>query len=88
MPYVSPSWMETPGRLSTTASTLVMADCCAIIGSATTFVAKIRGSSATTEIDSISRSIAIVTSSDTVSPGGTAAGASPDSNPARTSVTT
>ena len=47
-PYASPSCMETPGRLSTTDVTAVMFDCWSIIGSATTFRAKIVGSSATT----------------------------------------
>ena len=51
-PYASPSWMETPGRLSTTEVTLVIFDCCRTIGSATTLLAKIRGSSATTLTDS------------------------------------
>ena len=64
-----------------------MVDCCANIGSATTLVAKIRGSSATTEIDSIRRSIAIATSSDAVPPAATATGSSRVSNPGRTSVT-
>ena len=47
-PYASPSWTDTPGRLSTTAVTLVMFDCCRIIGEATKLRAKIRGSAATT----------------------------------------
>ena len=46
--YPSPSWTETPGRLSITDVTAVMLDCCLIIGSATKLRAKTVGSSATT----------------------------------------
>ena len=45
--------METPGRLSTTARTLVIDDCCATIESATALTAKTRGRFATTVMDSI-----------------------------------
>ena len=47
-PYASPSCTDTPGRLSTTAVTLVIFDCCRIIDSGTKLRAKKRGSSATT----------------------------------------
>ena len=50
--YASPSWTDTPGRLSITDVTAVMLDCCLIIGSATKFRAKTAGSSATTLIGS------------------------------------
>ena len=50
--YASPSWTETPGRLSITDVTAVMLACCLIIGSATKFRAKTVGSSATTLIGS------------------------------------
>ena len=41
--------------MSTTASTLVIGDCWATIGSATMLVAKLRGSSATTVMASMTR---------------------------------
>ena len=80
-PYASPSWTDTPGRLSTTDVTAVMFDCCISIGSATTLRAKMRGSSATTVIDSMRRSSAMTTSSDAVSPGWTATGIACASKP-------
>ena len=80
--------METPGRLSTTASTLAIGDCWSTIGSATTLVAKIRGSSATTVIDSINRSISSTTSSETVAPASTDTGTSRVSKPGSTRRTT
>ena len=58
------------------------------MGAATTLVAKMRGSSATTVIDSIRRSISITISSDAGPPDATVTAASRVSNPGRTSVTT
>ena len=80
--------METPGRLSTTASTLLMVDCWATIGAATTLVANVCGSSATTVSDSASRSISSTTSSRAAAPAATAAATSRVSKPGRTRTTT
>ena len=68
-PYASPSWMDTPGRLSTTDVTLVMFDCCRIIGSATTLLEKIRGCSATTLIPSSPTTLGSKRTSREVTPG-------------------
>ena len=87
-PYASPSWTDTPGRLSTTDVTAVMFDCCSIIGSATTLVAKMRGSSATTVTDSSSRVICRTTGTVSVARARTKTGISAVSNPGNTAVTT
>ena len=87
-PYASPSWTDTPGRLSTTDVTLVMFDCCNIIGSATTLRAKIRGSSATTLTVSSSRVICRTIGTVSVAPARTEAGTSAVSKPGSIAVTT
>ena len=79
--------METPGRLSTTASTLVIGDCWATIGSATTLVAKLRGSSATTVMDSMTRLISRITWSRVTSSGWTEADSLRVSKPERVAST-
>ena len=80
--------MDTPGRLSTTDVTLAIFDCCNSIGSATTFLAKMRGSSATTLTVSSSRAICSVIGTDAVAPARTDTGASAVSKPGRTAVMT
>ena len=87
-PYASPSWTDTPGRLSTTDVTAVMFDCCIIIGSATMLRAKIRGSSATTLTVSRRRSICRTSGSPWVAPSATATATLAVSKPDRTAVTT
>ena len=87
-PYASPSWMETPGRLSATDVTLVMFDCCSRIGSATILRAKILGSSATTLTVSSSRTICSVIGTDAVALAWTETGVSTVSKPGSAAVTT
>ena len=87
-PYESPSWTETPGRLSTTEVMFVMFDCCRIIGWETMFLAKVRGSSATTV--TVSRSLATCRTIRTFSfaPVATETEVSIASKPGRNAVTT
>ena len=87
-PYASPSWTDTPGRLSTTDVTAVMFDCCIIIGSATTLRAKMRGSSATTLTVSSSRSISRTSRTVAVASACTATGSSVAAKPGNAAATT
>ena len=87
-PYASPSWTDTPGRLSTTDVTLVMFDCCSIIGSATTLRAKMRGSSATTLTVSSSRSISSTSWTVAVASASTVTGISVVAKPGKAAATT
>ncbi len=87
-PYASPSWIDTPGRLSTTDVTLVMLDCCSIIGSATMLRAKIRGASATTLTVSSSLATCRTTGTVCVAPATTVTGNSTVSKPGRIAATT
>ena len=86
-PYASPSWTDTPGRLSTTDVTLVMLDCCIIIGSATMLRAKMRGSSATTLTVSSSRAICMMIGTVAAESAPTATGRSTVSKPGRIAET-
>ena len=80
--------MDTPGRLSTTDVTLVMFDCCSIIGSATMLRAKMRGSSATTLTVSSSRETCRTIDTVWVVPDPTENGSSTVSKPGKVAVRT